>query len=42
MRAPGRAQEPVRGEVRYENVGFRYGQGRTALKEISLHAGPGR
>jgi ATP-binding cassette, subfamily B, bacterial len=33
---------PVRGEVRYENVGFSYGQGRTALKGISLHACPGQ
>jgi ABC-type multidrug transport system fused ATPase/permease subunit len=44
--APSRRQdalpEPVRGEVRYENVGFSYGQGRTALKDISLHARPGQ
>jgi ABC-type multidrug transport system fused ATPase/permease subunit len=33
--------EPVLGEVRYEDVGFSYGQGRTALKHISLQARPG-
>jgi ATP-binding cassette subfamily B protein/subfamily B ATP-binding cassette protein MsbA len=35
-------REPVRGEVCYENVSFSYGQGRTALKEISLQARPGQ
>ena len=35
-------REPVRGEVRYENVSFSYGPGRTALKEISLLARPGQ
>jgi ABC-type multidrug transport system fused ATPase/permease subunit len=35
-------QEPVRGEVRYEHVCFGYGQGRTVLKDISLHARPGQ
>ncbi len=32
---------PVRGDVRYEDVSFGYGEGRTALKNISLHARPG-
>ncbi len=31
----------ARGEVSYENVGFGYGSGKTALKNISLHAEPG-
>ena len=31
----------ARGEVSYENVGFSYGSGKTALKNISLHAAPG-
>ncbi len=35
-------REPVRGEVRYEGVGFGYGEGRTALSNISLHACPGQ
>jgi ABC-type multidrug transport system fused ATPase/permease subunit len=34
--------EPVQGEVRYENVSFSYGHGRTALKHISLEARPGQ
>jgi ABC-type multidrug transport system fused ATPase/permease subunit len=34
--------EPVRGEVRYENVSFRYAAGRTALKNISLEARAGQ
>jgi ABC-type multidrug transport system fused ATPase/permease subunit len=38
----GALLEPVRGEVRYEDVGFSYGQGRTALKHISLQARPGQ
>ena len=38
----GALQEPVRGEVRYENVSFSYGEGRTALNEISLQARPGQ
>jgi ATP-binding cassette subfamily B protein len=37
----GALVQPVRGEVRYEDVSFGYGQGRTALKQISLHARPG-
>ena len=32
----------VRGEVRYENVGFQYGAERVVLKSISLHAKPGQ
>lgn len=35
-------REPVRGEVRYEGVGFSYSEGRTALSNISLHAFPGQ
>ncbi len=31
----------VRGEVVYEKVGFSYAEGKTVLKEISLHAKPG-
>jgi ATP-binding cassette, subfamily B, bacterial len=38
----GALLEPVRGEVRYENVSFSYGQGRTALKDISLEVRPGQ
>jgi ABC-type multidrug transport system fused ATPase/permease subunit len=40
---PGREAfpQPVRGEVRYENIRFSYGDNRTALKDISLHAAPG-
>jgi len=38
----GAMAQPVRGEVRYEDVGFGYGQGRTALKHISLQARPGQ
>jgi ABC-type multidrug transport system fused ATPase/permease subunit len=34
--------EPVRGAVRYENVNFGYGNGRAALKNISLQAAPGQ
>jgi len=37
----GTLVQPVRGEVRYEDVSFSYAQGRTALKQISLHARPG-
>jgi len=33
--------EPVRGEVRYESVGFSYGPERVVLSEISLKANPG-
>jgi ATP-binding cassette, subfamily B, bacterial len=32
----------VRGEVRYENVGFQYSPERVVLKSISLHARPGQ
>jgi len=38
----GALLQPVRGEVRYEDVGFSYGEGRTALKHISLQARPGQ
>jgi ATP-binding cassette, subfamily B, bacterial len=41
-RRQGTLAEPVRGEVRYENVSFGYGEGRTALKDISLHAKSGQ
>jgi ABC-type multidrug transport system fused ATPase/permease subunit len=41
-RRQGALPEPVRGEVRYENVSFSYGQGRTALHQISLEARPGQ
>jgi ABC-type multidrug transport system fused ATPase/permease subunit len=34
--------EPVRGAVRYENVAFGYGNGRMALRQISLEAQPGQ
>ncbi len=37
----GALRVPVQGEVRYEDVSFSYGQGRTALKHISLRARPG-
>jgi ABC-type multidrug transport system fused ATPase/permease subunit len=44
--APGRRDralaEPVRGAVRYENIHFGYGNGRAALKNISLQAAPGQ
>jgi ATP-binding cassette, subfamily B, bacterial len=33
--------DPVRGEVRYENVGFRYQPDRVALRDISFGAQPG-
>ena len=32
----------MRGEVRYENVGFQYSADRVVLKSISLHAQPGQ
>ncbi|MCP5522711.1 MAG: ABC transporter ATP-binding protein [Verrucomicrobiales bacterium] len=32
---------PVRGEVRYENVGFQYREDRRILQNINLHARPG-
>jgi len=32
---------PVRGDVRYENVGFGYAKERSALRNVSLHARPG-
>ncbi len=34
-------QTPIRGEIVYENVSFRYGADRTVLKNISLVAKPG-
>ena len=34
-------REPVRGEVVFENINFSYGEGKTALHNISLHARPG-
>ena len=37
----GEFQGPVRGEVRYENVGFGYIPERAVLSNISLHARPG-
>jgi ABC-type multidrug transport system fused ATPase/permease subunit len=33
---------PVRGEVRYENVGFSYHTDQVVLRNISLHARPGK
>jgi ABC-type multidrug transport system fused ATPase/permease subunit len=35
-------REPARGEVRYEDVSFSYGNGRMALRDISLEARPGQ
>ncbi|HSH94794.1 MAG TPA: ABC transporter ATP-binding protein [Roseimicrobium sp.] len=35
-------RKPVRGEVEYEDVGFRYEAGREILKRISLSAKPGQ
>jgi ABC-type multidrug transport system fused ATPase/permease subunit len=32
---------PVRGEVNFENVSFSYGEGKTALHNVNLHARPG-
>jgi ATP-binding cassette subfamily B protein len=40
-RASGGLIEPVRGDVRYEDVSFSYGGDRVALKNISLHARSG-
>jgi ABC-type multidrug transport system fused ATPase/permease subunit len=34
-------QLPIRGEVMYENVSFSYGEGKVALRNISLRAKPG-
>ncbi len=34
-------REPVQGEVVFENVNFSYGEGKTALHNINLHARPG-
>ena len=34
-------REPVRGEVIFEGVNFSYGEGKTALHNINLHAKPG-
>ena len=36
-----RPSGPLRGEVRYEDVGFSYDQNRTTLSGITLHARPG-
>jgi ABC-type multidrug transport system fused ATPase/permease subunit len=33
---------PLRGEVRYDGVSFSYGEARTVLQNISLHARPGQ
>jgi ATP-binding cassette subfamily B protein/subfamily B ATP-binding cassette protein MsbA len=45
-RAPGHREralaQPVRGAVRYENIGFAYGKGRAALHDITLQAEPGQ
>ncbi|RME96215.1 MAG: ABC transporter ATP-binding protein [Verrucomicrobia bacterium] len=38
----GRLPRPVRGEVIYERVGFRYGPERVILEDINLHARPGQ
>lgn len=35
-------REPLRGEIRYENVTFSYGNSRMALRGVSLHAEPGQ
>ena len=35
-------RRPVRGEISYENVGFTYGENRTVLCGIHLHAKPGQ
>ncbi len=34
-------RQPVRGDVSFENVGFSYDEGKTALHNINLHAQPG-
>jgi ABC-type multidrug transport system fused ATPase/permease subunit len=39
---PGTLAGPVRGAVSYQNAHFSYAPGRTALKNISLEAAPGR
>jgi len=41
-RRQGALLEPARGEVRYEDVSFSYGQGRAALQHVSLQARPGQ
>jgi ATP-binding cassette, subfamily B, bacterial len=33
--------QPIRGDVRFENVSFSYGPNRATLKNVSLHAAPG-
>src|SRR5207344_1768616 len=33
---------PVRGMISYEKVGFTYGENRTVLRNIDLHATPGQ
>jgi ABC-type multidrug transport system fused ATPase/permease subunit len=42
QRREGTLREPIRGEVRYEDVSFSYGNGRMALRHISLEAQPGQ
>lgn len=37
----GKLPEPLRGEVRYEQVGFAYKEGHPVLQDITLHARPG-
>jgi ABC-type multidrug transport system fused ATPase/permease subunit len=39
--APGAPAGPLRGDVRYEGVGFSYKAGHPVLRDISLHARPG-
>ncbi|MFO1487572.1 MAG: ABC transporter ATP-binding protein [Verrucomicrobiota bacterium] len=34
-------RQPVRGEVVYQNIHFSYGEGKTALRDINVHAQPG-
>jgi len=41
IRTDASLREPVRGEVIFESVNFSYGEGKTALHNISLHAKPG-
>ena len=40
-RGTGKFEAPVRGEVRFEKVGFAYGPERLVLANISIHAQPG-
>ncbi|HAV62042.1 MAG TPA: ABC transporter ATP-binding protein, partial [Verrucomicrobiales bacterium] len=41
MDRTARLREPVRGEVRYQEVAFGYESGREVVKGINLHASPG-